>query len=193
MGAERWAFFLRFRMNAAHFDRFTRLLADPGFPRTISWDVEPGLSRRAFIAGALAFLRLGGNRDTAAGPGCKNVGRRCQRARQCCSGICRGGKRKRCKAHDSGGAVPVSRAWHAAVRMSPVRRAPDFRVSAKRRPAGPSSASPAATASLARRTPTVEPCAVPAPRASAARRRAQAWAGRPASVPTPVISRDEYP
>jgi hypothetical protein len=103
MGAERWAFFLRFRMNAAHFDRFTRLLADPGFPRTISWDVEPGLSRRAFIAGALAFLRLGGNRDTAAGPACKNVGRRCQRARQCCSGICRGGKRKRCKAHDSGG------------------------------------------------------------------------------------------
>lgn len=35
--------------------------------------------------------------------GCLNVGQRCKKARQCCSGVCRGRKgKRRCAAHDAG-------------------------------------------------------------------------------------------
>lgn len=82
-------------MHATHVDRLTRLL---GAASAIS-------RRRTLAALALEFLGLSvAPRHAAAGPGCKNVGRKCKRRRQCCSGICRGKRgRKRCKAHDAGG------------------------------------------------------------------------------------------
>jgi hypothetical protein len=80
-------------MDATHFDRLTRVLAHAG-------------SRRQ----TLLALLLGGVLvtpvidDAAAGPGCKNVGKKCKKAKDCCSGVCKGKKgRKRCKAHDTGG------------------------------------------------------------------------------------------
>jgi hypothetical protein len=52
----------------------------------------------------LAATGVSRETDITAGPGCKNVGRGCTRDGQCCSGVCRGrGRRKSCKAHDTGG------------------------------------------------------------------------------------------
>lgn len=56
----------------------------------------------SLIVGAVTLAR--GTRETAGGPGCKDVNRQCQKAKDCCSGVCKGKKRrKRCKAHDGGG------------------------------------------------------------------------------------------
>jgi hypothetical protein len=92
-------------MHAQHFDRLARLYA-------VSSDQDhhpslaPTLSRRRILA-ALTLVTFGASNSlhqVAAGPGCKNVGRKCQRARQCCSGVCEGKKdKKRCRAHDTGG------------------------------------------------------------------------------------------
>jgi hypothetical protein len=80
-------------MEPIHFDRLTR---------------ELGLAasrRQTLRALALVFVSVAATgTGTDAGPGCKDVGKKCKKARDCCSGSCRGGKRrKRCKAHDTGG------------------------------------------------------------------------------------------
>jgi len=83
-------------MDASRFDRLTRTLVGMR-------------SRRHLLAALLAGLTgsISGNSPTRAGSGCKNVGRKCQRAKECCSGICKGKKgKKRCKGHDSQGCQP---------------------------------------------------------------------------------------
>ncbi len=92
-------------MRATRFERFTRVLSgarvQPGLPRGRSPNVT---RRRAVAAMALGLLGSdGAGHDAAAEPGCKNVGKWCRRSTQCCSGICRGGKVRRCKPHDTGG------------------------------------------------------------------------------------------
>lgn len=78
-------------MDPTRFDAFIRLLAG-------------ATSRRRTIAAlALAMLPFAFRDDAAAGPGCKNVGKKCKRDAQCCSDVCKGGKNKRCKAHDGAG------------------------------------------------------------------------------------------
>jgi hypothetical protein len=66
--------------------------------------------RHTLVALALGSLILRQSTDdTAAGPGCKNVGKKCKKKKDCCSGICKGKKgKKRCKAHDSGGCQPTA-------------------------------------------------------------------------------------
>lgn len=79
-------------MDPTRFDALTRLLAGPA-------------SRRRVVAAALAALglsRLEGRVE--AGPSCKNVGKPCDKDKDCCSGVCKGKKdKKKCKAHDKGG------------------------------------------------------------------------------------------
>lgn len=79
-------------MDSTRFDRMTRRL------------VTSATRRETLAALALATLgRIGLGPEVAAGPGCKNVGAKCKKATQCCSGVCQGKKgRKRCKAHDAG-------------------------------------------------------------------------------------------
>lgn len=62
-------------------------------------------TRRIFSTLPLGTLAsVLGIRISNAGPGCKNVGKKCKKARDCCSGICKGKKgKKKCKGHDSGG------------------------------------------------------------------------------------------
>ena len=92
-------------MHATRFDRFSRVLSgvllQPGLPRGRAQSLS---RRRAVAAMALELLAFNGvERGAAGGPGCKNVGKTCRRSTQCCSGICRGGKTKRCRPHDSRG------------------------------------------------------------------------------------------
>jgi hypothetical protein len=81
-------------MDASRFDRLTRAISHATLPR-----------RQILIALVLGIVGLharGG--AVAAGPGCKNVGKKCKKKKDCCSGICKGKKgKKRCKAHDTGG------------------------------------------------------------------------------------------
>lgn len=79
-------------MDATNFDALTRLIAGPA-------------SRRRIAAAALAVLGLARlQEESAAGPGCKNVGKPCDKDKDCCSGICKGKKdKKTCKAHDAAG------------------------------------------------------------------------------------------
>ncbi|MGH2616265.1 MAG: hypothetical protein ACRDJC_13555 [Thermomicrobiales bacterium] len=82
-------------MDAFRFDHLARAFAG-------------ARSRRHILAALAVGLvgQIGDDSSTLAGPGCKNVGRKCRRSKQCCSGICKGKKgnlQKRCKAHDSGG------------------------------------------------------------------------------------------
>lgn len=82
-------------MELIRFDRLTRALG-------------LAVSRRETIeAVALAFVGVAATgEESDAGPGCKDVGRKCKKARDCCSGICRGGKRRKtCRAHDTGGCI----------------------------------------------------------------------------------------
>ena len=80
-------------MDPTRFDSLVRTLA------------EPVSRRRTITAAALAALGIARRGDeTAAGPGCKNVGKKCDKDKDCCSGICKGKKGKeKCKAHDTGG------------------------------------------------------------------------------------------
>ena len=79
-------------MDAFHFDRLIGALTAAG-------------SRRQVILALLAGVAgVGVSHPVAAGPACKDVGSRCKRAKDCCSGVCTGKKgKKRCKGHDSGG------------------------------------------------------------------------------------------
>lgn len=55
----------------------------------------------AFFLGLAGLRRLDG---VIAGPGCKNVGKKCRKKKDCCSGVCKGKKgKKKCRAHDTGG------------------------------------------------------------------------------------------
>jgi hypothetical protein len=83
-------------MDAVRFDHLARLVDGTGS------------RRRTLAALTLGFLGLSGLHGAAeAGPGCKDVGKRCKRGAQCCSGICKGKHgRKRCRAHDTGGCRP---------------------------------------------------------------------------------------
>lgn len=61
-------------------------------------------SRRTSLLAALVAAPWWSAPDVAAGPGCKNVGKRCQTKTDCCSNVCRGKKgKKTCRAHDTGG------------------------------------------------------------------------------------------
>lgn len=80
-------------MDAFRFDRWTRALGLIG-------------SRRQTTLGLLlgAIVAAGRGGKVAAGPGCKNVGKKCKRAKTCCSGVCKGKKgKKKCRSHDAGG------------------------------------------------------------------------------------------
>jgi hypothetical protein len=80
-------------VDANRFDRLTRSLSTK-------------TSRRQTLAALLlGSAGLAVPVDwVVAGPGCKNVGRKCKRSTQCCSGVCKVKKGKnRCKAHDTGG------------------------------------------------------------------------------------------
>jgi hypothetical protein len=80
-------------VNAIHFDRWSRnLAAAPSRRRILA----------ALFSGAVTspFLPV----PAAAGPGCKNIGKKCKKKKDCCSGVCKGKKgKKKCKAHDTGG------------------------------------------------------------------------------------------
>ncbi|MGH2615812.1 MAG: hypothetical protein ACRDJC_11270 [Thermomicrobiales bacterium] len=93
-------------MRATHFDRLTRMVSAASRRRGLGHDLTSIISRRQTLA-ALALGLFGVSsapRHAAGGPGCKNVGRKCRRRKQCCSSVCRGKKgKKRCKAHDTGG------------------------------------------------------------------------------------------
>jgi hypothetical protein len=97
-------------MNTHHFDALTKILG--------RWSTRRG------VLAVLALPVLVTHRDAAEADkrkkrknapsvnqfGCLNVGKRCRRAKRCCSGICAGPKGKeRCKAHDRGG-CPVTEA-----------------------------------------------------------------------------------
>jgi hypothetical protein len=86
-------------MDGFQFDAWTRRCLDVA------------ASRRQTLIGVLlgaCFLRQG-TEVGSAGPGCKNVGKPCQKKKDCCSGICKGKKgKKKCKAHDSGGCQPTA-------------------------------------------------------------------------------------
>ncbi len=78
-------------LDASRFDALTRVF---GATR----------SRRQTLAaltlGALALAKSA--EGSTAGPGCKDVNAKCQKANDCCSGICKGKKgKKKCKAHDA--------------------------------------------------------------------------------------------
>lgn len=78
-------------MDGHHFDRWTRSLAARSSRRRIL----------AMLLGGVALWQ--GEDDGVAGPGCKNVGKPCQKKKDCCSGICKGKRgRKKCKGHDGG-------------------------------------------------------------------------------------------
>ncbi len=87
------------RETAMDADRFDRLTSRIG----------TGMTRRRaltlMVGGALAALlsNIGLKEADAFGQGCLNLGRRCTKRQQCCSGVCRGPKdRKTCRAHQSG-------------------------------------------------------------------------------------------
>ena len=83
-------------MTDSSFDRVTRLLAG-------------SRSRRQVLAALVlsVFGRSLATDSVVAGPGCKDVGKRCTSRADCCSGICRRKHgRKRCRAHDTGGCKP---------------------------------------------------------------------------------------
>ena len=52
----------------------------------------------ALAGGALASLGIG---ETAAAAGCKDIGRKCRKDRQCCSGICERGTCSACRLNNS--------------------------------------------------------------------------------------------
>jgi hypothetical protein len=64
-------------------------------------------ARQFLFTVPLGTLALGlGTGTGRAGPGCKNVGKKCRKQKDCCSGVCKGKKgKKKCKAHDSSGCV----------------------------------------------------------------------------------------
>lgn len=79
-------------MDASRFDRWTRALG-------------LAVSRRQTTLGLLlgAIVAARGE-EAVAGPGCKNAGKKCKRAKDCCSGVCKGKKgKKKCRSHDAGG------------------------------------------------------------------------------------------
>ena len=79
-------------MDPSRFDALARLVA------------RPASRRRTIAALALGALPLAFPNPTAAGPGCKNVGKQCDKDKDCCSGVCKGKKDKEtCKAHDAAG------------------------------------------------------------------------------------------
>lgn len=82
-------------MDATRFDRWTQSLFTAS-------------SRRQAVS-ALLLAAIMSRLDVVegdAGPGCKDVGKKCKNAGQCCSGVCKGKKKKkRCKAHDTGGCL----------------------------------------------------------------------------------------
>ena len=79
-------------MDDLRFDRLTQRLSSSNSRRTTL----------VLLLGATALTT--GNGRAAAGPGCKDVGRKCRRAQECCSDVCKGKKgKRRCKAHDTGG------------------------------------------------------------------------------------------
>ena len=149
------------------------------------------------ILAALTVAAFGASislHQVAAGPGCKNVGRKCQRARQCCSGVCRGKKdKKRCKAHDSGGCRGGQRSTGCGGSVDiDCTSSAASREPAKRRPAMPGSAPPAGAVSAAGRMPTAERYAAPAPPACAVKRAVPASGAPPASVLMPATFRCEF-
>lgn len=80
-------------MDATRFDHWIRTLSTPS-------------SRRRMLSGFLlgAITARFAIEEAAAGPDCKNVGKKCKKAKDCCSGVCKGKKgKKKCKAHDTGG------------------------------------------------------------------------------------------
>lgn len=80
-------------MDAMHFDHWIRTLSTISSRRQVV---------RALILGAITARFTTG--EATAGPGCKNVGKKCKKTKECCSGICKGKKgKKTCKAHDTGG------------------------------------------------------------------------------------------
>jgi hypothetical protein len=79
-------------MDSIRFDRWTR-----GLSATSS-------RRQTLVALLSAFTARFATEEAAAGPGCKNIGKKCKKKKDCCSGICRGKKgKKKCKAHNTGG------------------------------------------------------------------------------------------
>lgn len=79
-------------MGLDPFDRWSRTVAST-------------MARRQSILALLLGI-LGSTRETreiAAGLGCKDVGAKCKKAKQCCCGVCQGKRgSKRCRAHDTG-------------------------------------------------------------------------------------------
>lgn len=80
-------------MDVTRFDHWTRMLS------------TAASRRRTLGALALGLMGIGvTGEESDAGPGCKNVNAKCNKAKDCCSGLCKGKKgKKRCKAHDTGG------------------------------------------------------------------------------------------
>src|SRR5215217_2353402 len=78
-------------MDAHHFDAITKTWGSLPRRRLLT-----GLAGSAL--GALAAT-LGVTEIKATHVDCRHVGKRCKRARQCCSGIC---KHHKCRAHDKG-------------------------------------------------------------------------------------------
>ncbi|MGH2617342.1 MAG: hypothetical protein ACRDJC_19085 [Thermomicrobiales bacterium] len=69
-------------MEGARFDRLIRLLT-------------PSVARRQTLLGLLlGAFALGRGMGAAASPGCKTNGARCRRNTQCCSGTCKGKRKK---------------------------------------------------------------------------------------------------
>jgi hypothetical protein len=82
-------------MDATRFDLLARTLAMASSRRQ---------ALSALLLGGVALTHGAG--ESEAGPGCKNVGKKCKKKKDCCSGICKGKKgKKKCKAHDTGGCL----------------------------------------------------------------------------------------
>jgi hypothetical protein len=86
-------------MDGLQFDALTRRFLDLAATR-----------RHTLFTLALgSHILRPGPEDAAAGPGCKNVGKKCSKKKDCCSGACKGKKgKKKCKAHDTGGCQPTA-------------------------------------------------------------------------------------
>ncbi len=84
-------------MDSRRFDHLTRMLVTESPTRRGALRLLAG----GAVGAVLGVLQPAGT--DAVHFGCRHVGRRCDRARQCCSGLCQGPRgNKTCRAHDEG-------------------------------------------------------------------------------------------